>query len=100
MSVKTAIADIRRVYLCMDGRVQGVGYRAAMARKANVLGITGWVRNRGDGKVEAVAEARHADVERLLRWAGKGPLLARVRDVHVEELPGTCAEFEGFEVRY
>lgn len=81
-------------HLSIQGRVQGVGYRDAMCREAARLGVTGWVRNRRDGSVEAVVcgadEARHA----LIEWAHRGPAAARVTSVTVTE---TAGEFERFE---
>ncbi|MDT7953082.1 MAG: acylphosphatase [Acetobacteraceae bacterium] len=59
--------------LRIAGLVQGVGYRDWMVRQANRLGITGWVRNRGDGTVEALVDGDTAAVEELLRACRRGP---------------------------
>jgi len=67
--------------LVIRGRVQGVGYRMAMTQAAAALGVTGWVRNRTDGTVEALVQGPPASVERLLAWCRRGPPLARVVDV-------------------
>lgn len=67
----------------VSGRVQGVGYRAALLEQARALGLTGWVRNRADGTVEAVVRGEQAAVDAVLAWAGRGPPLARVSDVQV-----------------
>ena len=63
------------------GRVQGVGYRDAMVDAACALGICGWVRNRGDGTVEALIQGDEAAIERLLAWCRRGPPAARVTAV-------------------
>lgn len=81
-------------HLLISGRVQGVGFRYSMAEEAQRLGVTGWVRNRRDGTVEAVIDGRAAAVETLLAWARCGPPSARVGDVTVSEAGGTFARFE------
>jgi acylphosphatase len=64
--------------LLIGGRVQGVGYRAWMAHKATELGISGWVRNRPDGSVEALIAGDVASVEELARLCRRGPRMAEV----------------------
>jgi acylphosphatase len=54
--------------LVVSGRVQGVGYRAAMIDVARAIGVSGWVRNRRDGTVEAVMQGDNEQVERMLAW--------------------------------
>lgn len=70
-------------HLLIEGLVQGVGYRAAMSAEAERLGVTGWVRNRADGSVEAVVQGPSSLLERLIAWARLGPPVARVSAVHV-----------------
>lgn len=80
------------------GLVQGVGYRDALRREASRVGITGWVRNRHDGSVEAVLQGDEPALEQLIAWAGRGPLLARVEAV--EEGPAEAQfdhRYTGFE---
>lgn len=74
-------------HLRITGRVQGVGYRAGLAREASALSLRGWVRNRLDGSVEALVAGDPAAVEGLLSWARRGPGLARVDAVMVAETP-------------
>ncbi len=71
--------------LFIAGRVQGVGYRAWMVHQAERLGVSGWVRNRSDGTLEALVDGDTASVEELLRLCRRGPLLAVVTEI-VEEL--------------
>ena len=65
------------------GRVQGVGFRHAMRREAERLGLHGWVRNRFDGTVEAVAAGDADRIDALQRWAQRGPPSAHVDTVDV-----------------
>jgi acylphosphatase len=67
--------------LVVRGRVQGVGYRYAMTEVAETLGVTGWVRNRRDGTVEAVVQGDPELVERLVSWCKRGPPGASVSAV-------------------
>jgi acylphosphatase len=78
------------------GRVQGVGFRYALRAEARRLALTGWVRNRLDGSVEAVVQGPDEAVEKLVEWARRGPPSARVTDLKVTSAEGS---FEAFEVR-
>jgi len=66
------------VHLQIRGLVQGVGFRWSTVREARRLGLRGWVRNRRDGSVEAIAAGPGNAVEALVRWAHRGPPSARV----------------------
>jgi acylphosphatase len=68
------------------GDVQGVGFRFFAERRANQLGLRGWVRNRYDGAVEVEAEGPASDLERFLTALRQGPRAARIDDVRVEWL--------------
>lgn len=68
----------------VSGRVQGVGFRAFAVETAQGLGVTGWVRNLADGRVEAVAEGGEEALDAFARALAEGPLLARVDHVAVE----------------
>jgi acylphosphatase len=73
----------RTVHLRIDGRVQGVGYRYWAADRANELQLTGWVRNRRDGAVEAVFSGPEAVVERMIALCREGPADAAVATVEI-----------------
>ena len=75
--------SLKQVQLVVRGRVQGVFFRASTQREARRLGLTGWVKNRGDGAVEMLAEGEEAQLRQLCMWAEKGPTAARVEDVQV-----------------
>ena len=81
-------------HFLITGRVQGVGFRFYMQRKARELGVTGWVRNRRDGSVEAMAQGESDAVETLTSWARRGPPSAIVADIRIGEGSGDYASFE------
>lgn len=76
---------MRRVHIEIKGRVQGVQYRASAASVARDMGLAGWVRNRRDGSVEALAEGEEEIIERFVTWCRSGPPLARVDDLRTKE---------------
>jgi acylphosphatase len=81
--------------LRIHGLVQGVWYRASAQAEASRLGLAGWVRNRSDGSVEAVAIGPHIAVEAFITWAHQGPPKARVLRVDVSETElEVCVGFE------
>lgn len=90
---------MQRVHMRVQGRVQGVYFRAATRRTARQLGLTGWVRNCPDGSVEAWAEGEKILLERLLSWCRSGPSGALVTDIKVAWQEAT-GEFVDFVVSY
>lgn len=84
--------QVRR--LVITGTVQGVGFRYAMAAQARLLGITGWVRNRRNGSVEAMIAGDAGQVAEMLAWSRTGPTGAAVDDVLVETATGEFSSFE------
>jgi acylphosphatase len=89
-------ARVRRRVL-ISGRVQGVWFRESCKQEATARGVTGWVRNLSDGRVEAVLEGPEAAVARVVQWCGHGPAHARVDRVEVEV--GVPVGEQGFRVR-
>ncbi|MDX2159503.1 MAG: acylphosphatase [Hyphomicrobiaceae bacterium] len=85
------------VRLRIEGRVQGVGFRAFVEREAVALGLDGWVRNRRDGGVEAVVVGPAPAVEQLVARVSQGPRAARVDMIKV--LDDSEPVGPGFEVR-
>lgn len=86
-------ADLVTVHLIIEGRVQGVGYRAWTTQTARKLGLSGWVRNLTDGTVEAVAHGPSQSVELLVAACEAGPPLARV--MRVDSRPVGASETGG-----
>lgn len=89
----------RRVHVIVSGRVQGVFYRDSLRRRADELGVSGWVRNTEDGRVEAVFEGAAAAVKTAVDYAREGPPFARVSDIELVEEPAT-GKHGGFEIRH
>jgi acylphosphatase len=71
-------------HLRIHGRVQGVYFRESMRERADQLQVTGWVRNRSDGTVEALVQGEPFAVDAIVQWAQRGPEAARVDKVEVE----------------
>lgn len=86
-----------RVRLIIEGRVQGVWFRDSTRRQAQMLGVTGWVRNRPEGSVEVLAEGREEAVQQLAVWCRKGPPGSRVDRV-MEEVEAWQDEFDSFDI--
>ena len=86
------------VRLHISGIVQGVGYRAAFERQAREAGLSGWVRNRVDGTVEAIVFGPQETIQHIIDWAHKGPPLSSVERVRIEEVDGDASERAGFSV--
>ncbi len=90
--------DLHRLHAVVDGSVQGVGFRAFVIDHAQILNLTGWVRNTFAGQVEVTAEGPHSALENLLDRLRTGPRMAYVSEVRQEWLPAT-GEFRSFDIR-
>lgn len=86
----------KRVHVWVSGQVQGVFFRARTREEAVGCGLTGWVRNLRDGRVEILAEGSPDRIARFLSWCRSGPPMARVEECRViEEKPlGDFSEFQ------
>ncbi len=80
------------------GKVQGVWFRDSTVKQANLIGVTGWVRNVPDGSVEVVASGDEHALEMLYQWLQKGPTLAKVESVEYEQIERE--PFTDFSIRY
>ncbi|MBM4257452.1 MAG: acylphosphatase [Deltaproteobacteria bacterium] len=90
---------VQRIHVIVQGRVQGVYFRASTRDRARLLRLAGWVRNCPDGSVELIAEGEKEQLEQLITWCREGPPGARVSAVNVEWQEGNN-EFAGFVVKY
>lgn len=82
----------------ISGKVQGVFYRDKTRHQANTLQLTGWVKNRPDGKVELVACGKKNQVEAFVDWLWEGPKAADVTDVQYKEI--SMCDCKEFDIRY
>ncbi len=89
----------KRAHVWISGRVQGVFFRAFTRDMAVQMGLTGWARNLGDGRVEAVFEGDAETVEAMLRWCHHGSPMSRVDSVDVRE-EDYAGDFESFRITY
>lgn len=87
----------RRVHIFVSGKVQGVYYRQNTAQKAQEYGISGWVRNLSDGRVESIMEGDEVNISQILTWCKQGPVDADVSEVEIinEEYKN---EFTSFDI--
>jgi acylphosphatase len=89
---------MKRVRAVVRGDVQGVGFRAATAHEARRAGVAGWVRNQRDGSVEVDVEGAADAVDALIKWLRRGPSLARVTAVEIDDSLPPAGQ-EGFTIR-
>jgi acylphosphatase len=95
--VVSGAGGLIRRHVWVSGRVQGVWFRESCRRLAGELAVAGWVRNRADGRVEAVFEGTGGAVEQMVAWCRSGPPRAVVTDVEVTA--EAAAGEKGFSVR-
>ena len=85
-------------HLNITGIVQGVGYRASFEQQARALGLSGWVRNRRDGSVEALVRGDEEALRKIVDWARRGPPAARVRDVSAVDVDDGAVPGDDFDM--
>jgi acylphosphatase len=90
--------DRERAHVYVSGQVQGVFFRDSAREKAEQLGLTGWVKNLPDGRVEALFEGPSERVREMVRWCEQGPSHAEVENVDAE-FEASEGELTSFEVR-
>lgn len=88
-----------RAHVIISGRVQGVSFRWNTQHQAQKLDLTGWVKNRADGRVEAVFEGEEQAVRQAVKWCHKGERPARVDDIDVRYEQPT-GEFSRFRITF
>lgn len=89
----------KRIECVVEGRVQGVGYRASVARSASELPITGWIKNQLDDTVKCVAEGDEAVLRTLINILYDGSAVSHVDKIHIDWLEPT-GELTSFQIRY
>ena len=75
---------MKQYHIYVSGLVQGVGYRNFTQRKAQELGLSGWVRNLFDGRVEIMVIGKQPQIDQFIKHLKKGPILARVEDIQIQ----------------
>ncbi|MBI3051665.1 acylphosphatase [Candidatus Woesearchaeota archaeon] len=91
---------MKRVYMIISGKVQGVFYRDFARKEAEKYGIVGFVRNLHDGTVEVLAEGDDDKLKRFILECKRGPLLAFIKDAKITEQQPNPGEYEDFSIRY
>ena len=95
--MSSQLEDTPTVKMKITGKVQGVGFRYFVLRKAQELGIKGWVSNKSNGNVEALAHGEKADLEQFIAKVKEGPSFSRVDDVNLNWV-NEAEQYFGFEI--
>jgi acylphosphatase len=86
-----------RIHIFVSGKVQGVFFRENTRKKAAEFGLSGFVKNLQNGKVEAIFEGEKEKIEKIIQWIKKGPETARVENIEIN-WQDYQEEFEDFEI--
>lgn len=87
------------MHVYVSGQVQGVAFRYTAIRQARSLGVTGWVKNLHDGRVELLLEGNDDAVRQMVTWCHQGPRAAHVTQVEEEQLPYS-GRYQSFDIRF
>ena len=90
---------LKRINVFVSGRVQGVAFRWVTVDVAQQLGVTGWVRNLQDGRVEVMAEGEEERLKEFIEYLKRGPRYSKVNDIQVD-WGAYKGEFRSFEVSF
>jgi len=90
---------MKSVEIYVSGRVQGVGFRYFVVRKANLYNIKGYTRNLYDGRVQVVACAEETDLEMFIKELRKGSTFSRIKKLEISDLT-TAVEYDNFRVEF
>jgi acylphosphatase len=93
------MTEFARAHVIINGRVQGVFFRMETLKEAKKLNISGWVKNRQDGSVEAVFEGKKTLIDSMIEWCRQGPPASRVDSVNINWEP-YAGEFKEFKIRH
>lgn len=87
---------MRQAHIYVSGFVQGVGFRAYVRSKAKKMGLTGWVRNLSDGRVEAIIQGEKEAIDSVLNHTKRGSFFSKVQNVVIdwEEISEQFSEFK------
>ncbi len=90
---------MKQAKIIVSGKVQGVGFRYYTRKKAEQLGVRGYVRNLKNGNVEIIAVGKAEPVDALIEWARSGSPSAVVNNLNFEVIQDTGEEYQGFKIR-
>ena len=88
-----------RIHIFVSGKVQGVFFRDSVLKRAEKLGVFGWIQNLENGVVEAVFEGDKDKVDKMVQYMRKGPLFAKVKEIDIDE-QRYSNEFKDFQIKY
>lgn len=91
---------MKTVKISVTGKVQGVFFRSETQKKANELGLDGWVKNEPDGTVTIIATGEESLINELIQWCASNPGASQVRDMDIKELSENEKVDKGFTIKH